>query len=81
MRFALLALIVSTPTFAADRVPLEYAPAPVDNPGRKRNHRTKDRAALRENLRHRALREASTTGTSPSLGGPAYFKREAIDST
>ncbi len=32
MRFALLALIVSTPAFAADRVPLEYAPAPVDNP-------------------------------------------------
>ena len=32
MRFALFALIVSTPAFAADRVPLEYAPAPVDNP-------------------------------------------------
>jgi len=32
MRLALLALIVSTPAFAADRAPLEYAPAPVDNP-------------------------------------------------
>ena len=32
MRLALLALIVSTPLFAADRVSLEYAPAPVDNP-------------------------------------------------
>ncbi len=32
MRFGLLALLASTPLFAADRVPLEYAPAPVDNP-------------------------------------------------
>ena len=27
---------------------VEYAPAPMDNRGRKRNHRTKDRAGLRE---------------------------------
>ncbi len=32
MRYTLLALIVSTPAFAAGRVPHEYAPAPVDNP-------------------------------------------------
>ena len=32
MRFALFALIASTPAFAVDRVPLEYAPAAVDNP-------------------------------------------------
>ena len=32
MCLALLALILSTPAFVAERVPLEYAPAPVDNP-------------------------------------------------
>ena len=32
MRIALLALLVSTPVFAADPIKLDYAPAPVDNP-------------------------------------------------
>jgi hypothetical protein len=32
MRLALLLLIISTPVFAGERVMLEYAPAPVDNP-------------------------------------------------
>lgn len=32
MRLALFAIIVSIPAFAAERVSLEYAPAPVDNP-------------------------------------------------
>jgi len=32
MRLALFALIISTQGFAAERTPLEYAPAPADNP-------------------------------------------------
>ena len=32
MRLALFVLLIATPAFADDRVSLDYAPAPVDNP-------------------------------------------------